>query len=195
MPMHMPARTNSSFTGPSGSAGGTNEAAKSTHTDINDDALRHEQDGHLFSPPNGVLVAQMERCRSSRSCRRSYLPSAATFITGARQPYLFRQASFSSKWLKQLSLCGLELGFIGVHQSRCGILDATRNALVSSRSAATNHDGGICCRARWTRLKCLLLRPNCRRRQGQCGSSLLRTATLAERTSWSSRSNRSSRRR
>ena len=75
----------------------------------------------------------MERCRSSRSCRRSYLPfSAATFTTGARQPYLFRQASFSSKWLKQLSLCGLERGSIGVHQSRCGILDATRNALVSS---------------------------------------------------------------
>ena len=41
-----------------------------------------------------------------------------------------------------LTLCGVEQGSISVHQARCGLLDATRNALVRPRSAATNHDGG-----------------------------------------------------
>jgi len=129
--------------------GRTRLQTKKIHTDINDDARFGNREYVDFTSPD-LLVAQIERCRSSRSCRRSYLPfSAATFITGARQPYLFRQASFASKWLKQLSLCGLERGSIGLHQSRCGILDAlemlwsAREVLQPTTTAgyATEHDG------------------------------------------------------
>ena len=110
-------------------------------------------DGHLHDAlPQSVevtspdlLVAQIERCRSSRSCRipRSPRPRSSP---ARGSPICFVRQVLLEMAQAIIALVHRIWRRTSFHKCSSGPLRtlgrATRNALVRPRSAATNHDGG-----------------------------------------------------
>ena len=152
MPMQMPARTNRSFTGPSGREGrgrGYKPSARKTTR------IRHRRRPTCFGRREAstwkllplIFLSRKSSAADDPGLAEDRIPRSprprSSLARGS--PICFvRQVlvEMAQAIIALLTLCGVEQGSISVHQARCGLLDATRNALVRPRSAATNHDGG-----------------------------------------------------
>ena len=117
-------------------------------------------DGHLHDAlPQSVevtspdlLVAQIERCRSSRSCRIPRSPRPRSSPARGSPICFVRQVllEMAQAIIALLHLYGVEQASISVHQARCGLLDAQLEMRWSGREVlqptttagyAAEHDG------------------------------------------------------